>query len=130
MDNKRIALLYLDAALYRASVEKYCKAGDEWLPDTLTVVLDMLAKDRSRVVVLEIPAVLRYQQLIEVACEYLRAHFDPDGRAEIERIVWAIGKEARSFRRLRGRDPDAEKIITVAAKRIVADLQKLLNPGA
>jgi len=93
--HKRISALYLDAALYRAKIENRCKRNGEWSLGTFAMLVLELREYSTSVATLDTAAILRYQQIVEIACACLRTDADLGRATEVaQHVRVALGKAA------------------------------------
>ena len=105
-----VGTLYLDAARYRAGLEKRCRRGSAWVQGTPSRVLLELMEHKSAFVNLDPAAVLRYQNLIELLHRYIAAN--KSNRAEIPSIA-SIVTEAYDAATLRAQELDRRGLLKV-----------------
>lgn len=129
MDYKRVVRLKLDAAAHRANLDRRLRPKGAWVEGVLTIVAMELYEDYEAVHRLEEAAVLRWQNLMEVARIYGTANLDPEGSAQIQKIfigrVVPLSVQEEKYRT----DPLAFEMISAAGKRIREDID-VLFPGA
>ena len=132
MNYRQTTTLYLGAALYRIRLERHCRRNHEWVIGTYTLLYLELKEYMPDVATFDVYAVLRYQQIVEVACAYFIEQ--PDGeqiRDIFELVRTAIRKAAKQLKSL-SRDEVAThleeiRVLFLASDKMHSDLKQIYS---
>ena len=134
MDYKQATALYLDAVWYRAKLERRCTQNGVWVIGTFALLYLELKKYAPGVGALDVDAMKRFQQVVEVARTYFKEQPDSVQVADIVNLVsltmgQAIERARQSSTRafVKGRE-DEMRIFFLASEKMYADLSQI-DPG-
>jgi hypothetical protein len=134
---KQSASFHIEAALYRISLERRCKKNDgTWAVGVPAHILLALEDSREQFSVLGPETLVRYQHVVEVACEYLRANPSREAALGIISAVQDVLND--TFREISLRlsaenqtiPPEIPMLLYATATNIVKSFEELVQPDA
>ena len=131
---KQVSALYLEAAQFRAGLEKHLKSDGAWAYGTLAFVVHHLEEAQGKIRTGEYWMILCVQHLTEVGCAYVRDQRDVMNAVELIRAAReAVAAVSDSIKANRPPEPYLQ-LLEASLRRLADDVTAmsrwLENTGA